>query len=67
MTNEAFRIDAVEMSRRLRIQTSKELSKMSSEERIRFLNEFAKTDPVLRKMRRYKPPGYRNDSEREAK
>ena len=67
MRNESFTIDAVELSRRLRIETAEELDAMSPEERIRFLNEFAKNDPVLSKMKRHVVPGQRAPQKPESK
>ena len=52
MQSESEWIDAVEMSRRLRIETGEKLAQMTAEERIRFLNDFATSDPTLKKMKR---------------
>jgi hypothetical protein len=52
MTRKAESIDCVKMSRELRRRTSRELSKLTREERVRFLNEFVDRDPLLRKVDR---------------
>lgn len=45
--NDDFRIDAIEMSRRLRIETAKKLAHLSREERCRLLQHHTKNDPIL--------------------
>ena len=56
MTRKAESIDCVNMSRELRRRTSRELSKLTREERIQFLNEFVDRDPLLRKVEPAKVP-----------
>lgn len=67
MPNEGEWIDAVAMSRQLRIETGEKLAKMTREERIRYFRELAETDPVFRKMKKYVPPGHSSASRQEAK
>jgi len=44
--NDDFRIDAIELSRRLRIETGKQLADLSCEDRCKMLNQYIKNDPV---------------------
>jgi hypothetical protein len=47
LENDDFRIDAIEMSLRLRIETGKKLAKLTRAERCKLLNQFTKNDPIL--------------------
>ena len=47
-SNKTF--DAVEMSRRLREETSRHLASLTAEQRVALLNSHVRQDPIARKM-----------------
>ena len=49
LENDEFHIDALELSRRLRTETSRKLADLSHQERCRLLNEHAKNDLILKR------------------
>lgn len=52
--NEDFRIDAIALSRQLRIETGKQLAGLSHAERCEKLNQYIEKDPILSRFPRIK-------------